>query len=213
MIQRMPMSGIRRRLLTILLAAFALAGCQQHPRQLAFPTTAESIRAGLTVPDYVDVIDATVTPPAGWQPDPLKSSDAHTHQVWLSPSGRTAYGVIYFIMPFPAGHDVALWGFLRQMRRTEGESQLVSKQWDPNSQLLRFVAQGGKYVVRSNLSVHGSRGWAVYAGTRKNEPIEPDELELAEQAREHTRLGRAVAGQDARPMGNEPGSGDLSQAK
>jgi hypothetical protein len=92
-------------------------------------------------------------------------------------------------MPLPVGHNLALWGFLREMRRTEGEAELISKQWDENSGFLRFVAQGGLYVVRTNLSVSGTHGWACYAGTLKNEPIEPDELELAQIAREHTRFG------------------------
>src|SRR5689334_21014815 len=176
----------------ILLATIILlTGCQQHHRQPPWPTTAQAVQAGLTAPDYLDFIDATVAPPAGWQPDPVKSSDAHKHQVWLSPTGHTAYGVIHFSLPLPVGHDVALWGFLRQMRASEGDAQLLEKQWDPNLRRMQFVAEGGKYVIRTNLFVRGTTGWAVYAGTLKNQPVDPDELELAVQARENTRLGRA----------------------
>jgi hypothetical protein len=191
-----PASPMRRIALAILLATTVVtAGCHQHhvPSAPAF----DPVQAGLTPPDYVDQLDATVVPPAGWKPDPVKSSSQHIHQVWLSPSGRTAYGVIHFMLPLPVGHDLALWGFIREMRRSEGDAQLLAKRWDPNYRLMRFVAQGGKYVVRANLLIRGSQGWAVYAGTLKNDRVEPDELELAEVAREHTRIGRRVIGRDA----------------
>jgi hypothetical protein len=111
------------------------------------------------------------------------------HQVWLAPSGNTAYGIIRFTLPIPIGTDLALWGFLREMKRTQGEASLVSKQWDQNLDGLRFVADGGIYRVRVNLFVDGWRGWAVYAGTRRDHEIVENELEVAEQAREHTIVG------------------------
>jgi hypothetical protein len=42
------------------------------------------------------------------------------------------------------------------------------------------------YKVRTNLFVRGLSGWAIYAGTLRAQPIEADELALAEQARERT---------------------------
>jgi len=114
----------------------------------------------------------------------------HKHGVWISPSGRTAYGVIYFSLPLPVGHDLVLWGFLNEMRKTEGEATLLSKEWDDKLPGLRFVAQGGRYVVRTNLSVHGFHGWACYAGTLRNDPIVPEELAEAEYARDATTFGR-----------------------
>jgi hypothetical protein len=128
-------------------------------------------------------------PPLHWKPDPLKQSSTHTHEVWLSPTGRTAYGVIYFHLPLPVGHDLALWGFLNQMRASEGEATLIEKKWDPNLGALRFVAEGGQYTVRTNLFVHGFSGWAVYAGTLRAYPVDQAELELAERAREDTAVG------------------------
>ena len=62
---------------------------------------------------------------------------------WLSPSGRTAYGVIYFSLPLPVGHDLTLWGFLDEMRHSEGEATLVSKQWDENLRGLRRFLEIG----------------------------------------------------------------------
>jgi hypothetical protein len=168
-----------------MLAVLLVGGCRHapQPQRLAFR------HESLTPLHYEQAVNAMVDPPIGWRADPLKSSGSHTHQTWVSPTGRTAYGVIHFSMPLPVGHNLALWGFLREMRRTEGEADLMSKQWDENSELLRFVAQGGLYVIRTNLSVSGTHGWACYAGTLKNQPIEQDELELAQIAREHTRFG------------------------
>jgi hypothetical protein len=54
---------------------------------------------------------------------------------------------------------------------------------------LRFVAEGGKYRIRSILLTRGFRGWAVYAGTLRSMAVAVDELALAVQARENTALG------------------------
>jgi hypothetical protein len=35
----------------------------------------------------------------------------------------------------------------------------------------------------------GFRAWTVYAGTLRDQPEEPQELQLAESAREQTRIG------------------------
>jgi hypothetical protein len=144
---------------------------------------------GLSPPTAVRVLHAICVPPLGWKPDPLKRSSTHVHEVWISPSGLTAYGVIHFDLPLPVGHDLALWGFLNQMRASEGEAKLLEKKWDANLGGLRFVAEGGQYIVRTNLFVDGFTGWAVYAGTLRAFPINQAELELAERAREDTVVG------------------------
>ena len=155
------------------------------------PTTLPET-TGLAAPEYVSAIGATVAPPGGWTPDPLKLSARHAHQVWIAPSGRTAYGVIHFSLPFPVGYDPVLWYFMREMRRVEGEGSLLSKQWDPNLRGMRFVAQGGRYTIRPSLLLRGFKGWAIYAGTLNDQPIEPAELDLAERARERTITGRVA---------------------
>ena len=121
--------------------------------------------------------------------DPLKQTKNHAHQVWVSPTGHTAYGVIRFSLPLPVGPDTVLWFFIREMRASEGEARLISKRRDPQLKGLRFVAEGGRYVVRANLTTRGLRGWAVYAGTRRDREILPSELSLAELAREKTETG------------------------
>ena len=176
-------------------------GCQaQRPRpvqaslempqdQLA-PRPEEPVFGGLTTPEPLQSVEAVVAPPVGWKPDPLKASDRHNHQVWISPSGNTAYGVIRFKMPLPVGAELALrHGFLPEMKRSEGEARLLSSERDPSLPGVRFVAEGGLYRLRTNMITRGWRGWAVYAGTIRKAEIVPDELALAELAREHTIVG------------------------
>lgn len=134
-------------------------------------------------------LDALVAPPPGWIADPLKKSDRHAHRVWLSPTRDTAYGVIHFTLPWPVGPDMALWGFLNEMKKSEGESKLLSKEQDKSLPGLRFVAEGGLYTVRGNMTVRGWEGWTVYAGTSRKREVRADELEMAQTARDHTAVG------------------------
>ncbi|MGB7156837.1 MAG: hypothetical protein WBD40_02150 [Tepidisphaeraceae bacterium] len=138
-------------------------------------------------PIVVPALEVACVPPVGWSAQPPKESKNHVHRVWLSPTGNTAYGVIRFALPVPVGPDAALWGFLREMRRTEGEARLISKQRDARG--LTFVAEGGLYMIRTNLTTRGFRGWAVYAGTLRGREIVHNELILAELARDHTETG------------------------
>src|SRR4051812_10699707 len=110
----------------VILLLSVVVGCQSHkPRRAPAVPTSQAVRLaeaeGLTPPTKDPVLAAVVVPPAGWKAEPLKETEKHKHQVWLSPSGNTAYGVIFFTMPWPVGQDLALWGFLQQMKRTEGE--------------------------------------------------------------------------------------------
>jgi hypothetical protein len=175
---------MRRLLLLPILCSFAI-GCGSHPHPP--PATTLPVLLAPLAPNHD--VQAYVDPPLGWRKDPLKSTARHQHQVWVSPDGNTAYGVIHFSLPLPMGHELALWAFLNEMKKSEGDAELVSKQWDQNSGTLRFVANGGRYCIRVNLFVDGFDGWAVYAGSLRKNPIEPDDLKLAEQARECTSVG------------------------
>jgi hypothetical protein len=75
------------------------------------------------------------------------------------------------------------------MQRTEGEATLLSSERDPALPGIRFVAEGGKHLVRTNLITRGWKGWAIYAGTLRGQPVVPDELAIAEVAREQTSVG------------------------
>jgi len=169
-------------IITVLL----LGGCASH-HCAAVPATAPTTR--ISAPSANRDVDAYVDPPLGWRMDPLKVGSRHTHEVWVSPTGRTAYGIIHFSLPLPVGYDLVLWGFLREMERSEGDARMIDKRWDQDLAALRFVADGGRYRVRVNLFVDGWQGWAVYAGSLRNQPLMPDELALAELAREHTVVG------------------------
>ena len=134
-------------------------------------------------------VDAWVDPPAGWRLDRSESDIQHAQAVWVSPSGATAYGVIVMYLPFPMGSDLILWGFLNRTRQMDHEAKLLEREDDPKLPGLRFVALAGTYKLRVNLIVHGWRAWAVYAGSLRAMPDSPAELDLAEEAREGTRVG------------------------
>ncbi len=148
----------------------------------------QPVAAGICAPTRDAVLQAMVSPPVGWKPDPIKITDKSRHRVWLSPTGDTAFGVIYFDLPLPVGCNLALSGFIREMRKTEGEAKLISQKNDDDLPGIRFVAEGGLYTIRCNLTTSGFHGWAVYAGTLRMRGVNPPELALAEKAREQTRV-------------------------
>lgn len=133
-------------------------------------------------------VDAWCDPPVGWHLEPIKADSRHTHQIWKSPSGSTAYGVIQMYLPFPVGPDLVVWGFVENMKKKEGSADLISKEPDPKLPGTRFIVEGGQYKIRVNLIVQGWRAWAVYAGTLRERAVNDEELKLAEAAREHTQV-------------------------
>jgi hypothetical protein len=166
-----------------------MIGC--CPATPAVPTTQSirnAVRSGLQPPVVDDKLKAIVVPPVGWKPEPVKFSPKHRHQIWISPSGNTAYGVIYFSLPFPVGTSLALDGFIRQMRSTEGTATLLSQKDDDRLGGIRFVADGAFYTVHGNLTTDGFHGWVVYAATVRAKPVNTAELKTAELAREQTRV-------------------------
>lgn len=174
-----------------------LCGCASHPH----PDLA-ALRAGWTAADTRDLstpsfdpdVVAVIDPPLGWKQDPPKVTSDHIHKVWLSPTRDTAYGVIHFSMPFPVGPGMALGGFLDQMKKTEGNANLLSRQDDPKLPGIRFQAEGGLYTIQANLMVDGWEGWAIYAGTLRGQVDPPAELDIAQRAREYTKVGRPATG-------------------
>jgi hypothetical protein len=147
--------------------------------------------AALFEPVLLPESNVLTAPPVGWRVEPVKRSARHTHHIWLSPSGQTAYGVIHFTMPaiaqvIPVPLDWVLRGYLDEMRKDQGEAVLLSKQRDPNLPGLRFVAEGGLYRTWTNLITSGRHGWAIYAGVLRDKPLSLHELELAREARDRT---------------------------
>jgi hypothetical protein len=182
-----------RILFAVLTASVLLAtGCASHPRGTSRnpPDPIDSYHLmGLNDPRPVPEVGAQCPVPEGWKAEPLKQSDRHTHQVWLSPTGKTAYGVIHFRLPLPVGLNIVHWEFLREMKKKEGDATELSSQDDPTLPGLRFICEGGRYRMRVNLLVDGFEGWAIYAGTLREFEVINAELELAERAREKTILG------------------------
>jgi len=169
-----------RKLSVLMWVVVSAAGCASTPTKIG-PTT----RPG---GQWVESVAAMCYPPAGWTAEPLKSSSRHSHQVWVSPTRSTAYGVIHFSLPFPMTDDLVLWGFMREMKRSEGAAELVSREAAPDLPGLRFIAKGGLYYVRVNLMSKGWEGWAVYAGTKVDRPIDPAEVSSAQIARDNTAV-------------------------
>ena len=129
-----------------------------------------------------------VVPPAGWRLALRKADTRHIHKVWISPSGATAYGVIFFHLPFPVGPDLALLGFLQQMKIAEGAANLITRSDDAALPGVRFVADGTHYRIRAKLTTAGFEGWTCYAGTRLDRPVNEPELDVDVMAREQTPL-------------------------
>jgi hypothetical protein len=167
-----------------LLAILFIAGCQATPARPAVAPS-ESL-PGLTEAAYVPTVVATCPVPCGWVAQPLKANSRHTHQIWVSPSGATAYGVVHFMLPWPVGPDLALGGFISAMRKSEGDAQLVEQH--PDSRGIAFVADGGRYHMRALLIVQGWEAWAIYSATLRGQPTAADELKLAELAVSHTEV-------------------------
>lgn len=165
-----------------------LSACQSRPAAPPRSAAQETV-IGLSRPVLLDAVEALCMPPLGWTPEPLKSSDRHTHQVWISPTGNTAYGVMHIRLPLPVGPGVVLWAFQNEMRRRHQESIILDQMEDRSLPGLRFIAEGGPYRIRVNLITRGRGAWVIYAGTLRHEPEVPEELRLAERAREHTAIG------------------------
>ena len=181
MVMRRSFFSLARPGLFILLGLVFVNGCRSTPR----PPASQPALA----PDQVrlEKLDLVVTPPTGWQRDADKVGERSTTVVYVSPTGQTAFGVIAFKLPFPVGHDWALWGFLQNMKKSEGKADLIEKHWDESVSALRFIAEGGRYKVRTNLFVRGTQGWAAFAGTKAGETENPAELREAETARDEVR--------------------------
>jgi len=183
-----------RTALPILSALIALVSCASKHASRGLPEQPDVLE-----PIVLPSVQARCAPPVGWALQPREQSRTHIQELWLSPTGDTAYGIIHFSLPLPVGPNTVLWFFLREMRQHEGEARLVSKQRDPDLNGLRFVAEGGKYLVRTNLTTSGFHGWAVYAGTRRDRDIRQNELEMAELARENTETGVDANPSSVRP--------------
>ncbi len=184
-------------LMAAIVASF-LCSCQSaEPYRIASAQPASAQMPGMTRLALFAPAKALVEVPVGWTADPLKSNSRHVHETWLSPSHNTAYGVILMYLPWPAGPDLTLWGFMNHLRESEGSARLLSKQWDDKLPGYRFVAEGGIYKIRVNLIVRGNAAWAVYAGTRLDHPVAKNELEVAERARDDTRVGYIEAAEKA----------------
>jgi hypothetical protein len=183
--------SVGRFIAIVLVVSVSACAEQSNPQaRLAQPIWTVTRPSAVTPSAFDASVNAVCAPPPGWKIQPLLSTSDHADQVWLSPTGATAYGVIHFVMPFPVGVDFALGAFLDHMRKDKGEATLLARRNDPSLPGIRFIAEDQTHVIHVNLLVAGWEGWAVYAGTSRNAPINQEELDIAGSARENTRVGR-----------------------
>lgn len=133
---------------------------------------------------------ATVRPPEGWRAEPIKTTPRSMHQVWISPSGSAAFGVIYSRMPLPVGDDLALWGFMQEMKKDQGQAELLDKTRDDEIDGLRFKARGTFFSIDAFLYTKGWDCWVSYAGRYADREAEEAEEELARRARDRVVVGK-----------------------
>lgn len=147
-------------------------------------------------------VQAFVVPPDDWELDPPKVTDRHTHLVWLSPTGDTAYGAIYIELPTWAPvfmlsarslHNTVLDRIVDAMADDQGEATLLSKEWDREAERMHYEMEGGLYQIDAILSVRGYSGWTVYAGKLSEKPVNEEEMATALEARDATRVGEEAA--------------------
>ena len=170
-------------LVGILLLTTVLAGCRSND---PVPQTAvEAKLRGLHAD--TDVL-AQCRPPLPWQPKPLEHFPRSVQRVWLSPTGRTAYGVIYIRLPLPVGPDLVLWRFIADMRDMEGDGRLISRERNGGGEI-RFVAETPRYRFNARLHTASRNAWVIYAGVRRDEPPDAEEFSVAESARDATIPG------------------------
>ncbi|HYE21234.1 MAG TPA: hypothetical protein VEA69_22500 [Tepidisphaeraceae bacterium] len=185
-----------RRAPIVLALAGLLAGCQSQysnlpAYQAPAPTTQTvAAQAALTAPTPNEALEAVVAPPAGWAAAPIEKTNEHTHQTWVSPSHKTAYGVIHFGLPLPLPANWLLGPFVDEMKKREGKAEVVGTPFkDETLPGVRVVVETKQYKMRINLIVRGWSAWAVYAGTDMAHPEEASELRQAERARDTTKVG------------------------
>jgi hypothetical protein len=202
-----PTRPIRRLVLCLTLLAGVGAGCQSNKPQYPTyqPATQPVSDTGLADSSRMSNVDAVVVPPAGWENEDPKKSEDHVHLSWKSPSGKTNYGVIYFSLPLPFSASWIYNPYLAAMKKSEGEANVIAGPVDDKSLPgLRFTVECGDYRMRTNLICKGFHGWAVYAGTLRKEDEVAGELELAERARDKTKVGVANANGSASPAVTRP---------
>jgi hypothetical protein len=178
------------RWIMISLLPLALSACNGNGKHYTARTTQPtSPTTGLQPHFPVEVVQAIVSPPVGWKLEPHKTTPRSEHDIWISPTGATAYGVLFIRLPLPVGANLTLSKFLEEMKKREGRADLLEKKDDNAIDGIRFVAEGGIHKIHAKLMTRGFRAWVIYAGSKQGTPERPDELETAARSREATIIG------------------------
>lgn len=165
----------------------ASGGCAKKYKRPAKPISASTTSTAPTTRPIREFqkFFAEIDPPSDWRYELTSESGNHEHVTWVSPGKNTAVGILYFQMPFPVGHELAFrYGFMAEMRKKEGVANLIEKHWDPEIEGLRFTVESRYFHVEAKFFVRGMEGWAFYAGTRLNNPVNKEEFQTAKRVRE-----------------------------
>ena len=169
----------------------AAKGEEQAALQQKLQVSKPDLLSQLSPPIWIDSVQSACRPPLGWNLKPAEKQPNTDHQLWISPTAATAYGVIEvnnWLLRF-ASNDLILSKFLENMKKSDGRADLKQKENDRDLGSvggMRFVVEGGKYTLRANLISAGGRAWIIYAGTANDHAINTEELTVAETARELT---------------------------
>lgn len=185
-------AGVSRRLrFTLSILLVMLTGCRSDG-PAPFAAASEVAAGPLVDAEYDADLRARCRPPREWQPKPLERLPRSVQRVWVSPTGRTAYGVIHIRLPLPLGPDLVLWRFLAEMREVEGEGRLLSRERRGGD--VHFVAESTKYRLSARLHTAGRSAWVIYASVLRDQPVDQAEFPVAQAASESTVPGTDLAG-------------------
>lgn len=146
--------------------------------------------AGLGQVEPREDLHITARPPEGWIPSPIKLTAKTIHQIWISPTGSTAFGVIYAKLPLPVGPELALWGFMREMKKDQGEAELLDQEAVDHLNGVRFKARGKLYSIDAILYAEGWDCWIAYAGQYSDKQADAKEMAVAKLASERVVMGK-----------------------
>lgn len=186
--------------------AVGAVGCSsEQPRKMSVmlsastappATQATSAMLPLTTPTAVvrpvvyqdSELQAICMPPAGWVDKGMKQGDNHVRRTWVDPTNTMGYCVIRASLPLPVGESMVLSAFLAEVRKTQGDARLIEKR--SSGEGLTFVAESPILRYEGRVHCSGFRGWIVFASILNTDSAHPENLKVAEAARDATILGQ-----------------------
>src|SRR3954465_15906990 len=137
--------------------------------------------SGLALPLAVDPLKVNVAYPSGWQALPLQKNALYSHQQWRSPSKRTGVGVTYVHMPLPLSTKTLVWFAMNEAGKKTNNGKII-RQWHDELGREWFEAENDRYHMTGYVMTRGFDALSNYCGYRRQEPMEPLEIQLGNRA-------------------------------